>query len=194
MSNSEFNDIMEEYFKGNNTFKGFKENIDKTLSIAELKNIELDHIIISGGGAKNPYLKALCASYFDVSKIIMPDNSQEQVAFGNAIQSFVMNAFGKQIIESVLNGNIYIIENAKQTPIFKKGEVLPSLEYELNVDIDLNSIKLYSDISNEYICFNWEQYSDVVKIILKINKESRVVCDLVTNSSINRLKPLIKKK
>ncbi len=194
MSNSEFNDIMEEYFIGNNTFKGFKENIDKTLSIAEFKNNELDHIIISGGGAKNPYLKALCASYFDVSKIIMPDNSQEQVAFGNAIQSFVMNAFGKQIIESVLNGNIFIIGNAKQTPIFKKGEVLPSLEYELNVDIDLNSIKLYSDITNEYICYNWEKYSEAVKIILKINKESRVVCDLVTNSSIIRLKPLIKKK
>jgi hypothetical protein len=194
MSYSEFNDIMEDYFKGNKKFKGFKDNIDKTLSSADLKNNQLDHIIISGGGAKNPYLRALCASYFDVSKIIMPDNCQEQVGFGNAIQSFVMNAFGKQIIESVLNGNIYIIENAKQTPIFKKGEVLPSLEYELNVESDLNSIKLYSDITNEYIYFNWKQYRDVVKIILKINKESRVVCDLVTDASINRLKPLIKKK
>lgn len=194
ISYSEFNEIMEEYFKGNNTFKGFKDNIDKTLSIAELKNNELDHIIISGGGAKNPYIRALCASYFDVSKIIMPNNSQEQVAFGNAIQSFVMNAFGKHIIESVLNGNIYIIENTKQTSIFKKGEVLPSLEYELNVESDLNSIKLYSDITNEYIFFNWKQYRDPLKIILKIDKESRVVCDLVTDSSINRLKPLIKKK
>jgi molecular chaperone DnaK (HSP70) len=194
MSYSEFNDIIEDYFKGNDKFKGFKDNIDKTLSSADLKNNELDHIIISGGGAKNPYLRALCASYFDVSKIIMPDNCQEQVGFGNAIQSFVMNAFGKQIIESVLNGNIYIIENVKQTPIFKKGEVLPSLEYELNVESDLNSIKLYSDITNEYIYFNWKQYRDVVKIILKINKESRVICDLVTVSSVSRLKPLIKKK
>jgi actin-like ATPase involved in cell morphogenesis len=194
MSYYEFKEIMDEYFKGNNTFKGFKENIDKTLSIAQLKCNELDHIIISGGGAKNPYIRALCASYFDVTKIIMPDNSQEQVAFGNAIQSFVINAFGKQIIESVLNGNIYIIENTKQILIFKKGDVLPSLEYELNVDSDLNTIKLYSDITNEYICFNWEQYRDALKIILTINKESRVVCDLVTDSSINRLKPLINKK
>jgi hypothetical protein len=194
LSYSEFNSIMEDYFNGNGKLKGFKDNIDKTLVSASLKNNDLDHIIISGGGAKNPYLRALCASYFDVSKIIIPDNSQEQVGLGNAIQSFVMNAFGKQIIESVLNGNIYIIENAKQTPIFKKGEVLPSLEYELNVESDLNSIKLYSDITNEYIYFNWKQYKGVVKIILKINKESRVVCDLVTDSSINRLKPLIKKK
>lgn len=194
MSYNEYKEIMDEYFKGNNTFKGFKENIDKTLSIAELNCNELDHIILSGGGAKNPYIRALCASYFDVTKIIMPDNSQEQVAFGNAIQSFVMNAFGKQMIESVLNGNIYIIENTKQILIFKKGDVLPSLEYELNVDSDLNSIKLYSDITNEYICFDWKQYRDALKIILTINNESRVVCDLVTNSSINRLNPLIKKK
>jgi len=194
LSYSEFNDIMEDYYKGNDKFKGFKDNIDKTLSSAVLKKNELDHIIISGGGAKNPYLRALCAAYFDVSKIIMPDNSQEQVGLGNAIQSFVINAFGKQIIESVLNGNIYLIVNDKQKQIFKKGEVLPSLEYELNIEGDLNSIKLYSDITNEYICFNWKEYKDVVKIVLKINKESRVVCDLVTVSSINRIKPLIKKK
>lgn len=191
---SEFHDIMEDYFKGNGKFKGFKDNINKTLVSAELMNNDLDHIILSGGGAKNPYLRALCASYFDVSKIIMPDNSQEQVGLGNAIQSFVMNAFGKQIIESVLNGNIYIIQNAKQTPIFKKGEVLPSLEYEFIVGGDLSSIKLYSDITNEYICFDWKQFKDPVKLILKMNQESRVVCDLVTDSSINRIKPLIKKK
>lgn len=187
-----FNNIMEDYFLGNGEFTGFKANIDKTLSSAKLRNSDLDHIIISGGGAKNPYLRALCGSYFDVSKIIFPDNSQEQVGFGNAIQSFVMNAFGKQIIESVLNGNIYIIENTKQKLIFKKGEVLPSLEYEQNIENNLDSIKLYSDITEEYIYLDWKHYRNAEKIILKINKESRVVCDLVTDSSIHRLKPLIK--
>lgn len=194
LSYFEFNKIMKEYFLGNGNFKGFKENIDKTLSNARLKSDDLDHIIISGGGAKNPYLRALCASCFDVSKIIIPDNSQEQVGFGNAIQSFVMNAFGKQIIESVLNGNIYITKNSDQKLIFKKGEVLPSLEYELNIENNFNSIKLYSDITNEYICFEWHEYRSVVKIILKINQESRIICDLVTDSSITRLKPLIIKQ
>lgn len=190
VSFSEFNDIMEDYFSGNGKFK---ENIDKTLLSAELKKNDFDHIIISGGGAKNPYLRSLCASYFEVSKIIIPDNSQEQVAFGNAIQSFVMNAFGKQIIESVLNGNIYIIENEKQKPIFKKGEVLPSLEYELMLKNDMTSVGLYSDTTNENIHFNWKGYSNAVKIILKINQESRIICDLVTDSSINRLQPIINK-
>ncbi|TDN87318.1 Hsp70 protein [Salegentibacter sp. 24] len=191
---SEFNEIMEDYFNGSEKFKGFRDNIEKTLLSAELKNSDLDYIIISGGGAKNPYLRSLCATYFDVSKIIMPNNSQEQVGVGNAIQSFVSNAFGKQIIESVLNGNIHIVEDGKQKPVFRKGEVLPSLEYELNVDDDLNSTELYSEITNESIYFNWKEYYNAIKIILKINQESRVVCDLVTDSSIIRLKPLIKKK
>lgn len=191
---SEFNDIMEGYFNGGGQFEGFKATLDKTLSNAELKKADLDYIIISGGGAKNPYLRALCVSYFDLQKIIMPDSSQEQVALGNAIQSFVMNAFGKQIIESILNGNIYLVEDATQKLLFKKGEVLPSLEYELNIETGMNSIKTYSDITNEYIHFEWKRFDNPVKLILKINNEARVECDLVTSSTIYRLKPIIKKK
>lgn len=190
LSYSEFNEIMEFYFYGKEKFKA---SIDKTLSTANLKKNDIDHIIISGGGAKNPYLRSLCASYFDVSKIIMPNNSQEQVGYGNAIQSFVTNAFGKQIIESVLNGNIYIIENGIQKSIFKKGVVLPSLEFERNIEDDVNSLELYSDVTNEKIIFNWKEYSNVMKIILKINQESRIICDLVTTSSINRINPIIYK-
>lgn len=194
MSYCEFNDIMEEYFIGCEKFKGFKDTIDKTLLSAELKSSDFDHIIISGGGAKNPYLRSLCASCFDISKIIMPNNSQEQVGLGNAIQSFVSNAFGKQIIESVLNGNIYIIEDGKQKSIFDKGDVLPSLDYELNVSTDVISIELYSENTDERIYFNWKEFDNVIKIILKINQESRVVCDLVTDISIIRLKPEITKQ
>jgi len=194
MSYFEFNDIMEEYFNGSEKFKGFKDTIEKTLLSAELKSSDLDHIIISGGGAKNPYLRSLCASCFHISKIMMPNNSQEQVGLGNAIQSFVSNAFGKQIIESVLNGNIYIIEDEKQKLIFLKGQVLPSLEYELNIDSDINSIQLYSKITNEKIIFNWKEFDNSIKIILKINQESRVVCDLVTDTSVISLKPIIKKQ
>ncbi len=189
----EFNEIMKAYFSGNKVFRGFKDSIDKTLSSAALKRSELDHVIISGGGAKNPYLRSLCATYFDVSKIIMPNNSQEQVALGNAIQSFVTNAFGKQIIESVLNRNINIIESGKQKTIFKKGEVLPTLEYEINIEKGINSLELYSEITNESIHFKWEQSIEARKAIIKINQESRVICDLVTNSAIIRVKPIIKK-
>ena len=189
----EFNEIMKVYFSENKVFRGVKDSIDKTLSSAALKHSELDHVIISGGGAKNPYLRSLCATYFDVSKIIIPNNSQEQVALGNAIQSFVTNAFGKQIIESVLNRNINIIESGKQKTIFKKGEVLPTLEYEINIEKGINSLELYSEITNESIHFKWEQSIEARKAIIKINQESRVICDLVTNSAIIRVKPIIKK-
>ncbi|WP_158973860.1 Hsp70 family protein [Cellulophaga sp. L1A9] len=194
LSFSEFNELMEVYFSGGEGFNGFSDTIDKTLSSATLEHSELDHIIISGGGAKNPYLRSLCATYFDVSKIIMPNNSQEQVALGNAIQSFVTNAFGKQVIESVLNRNINIIESGKQKPIFKKGEVLPTLEYEINIEKSNNSLEFYSEITNESIHFKWDQSMGAIKAIIIINQESRVICDLVTNSSIIRVKPIIKKR
>jgi hypothetical protein len=194
LSYYEFNKVMEDYFIGDNSFEGFKKSIDKTLTNAKLGVSDLDHIIISGGGAKNPYLRSLCANYFGVAKIIIPDNSQEQVGFGNAIQSFVSNAFGKQIIESVFNGNIYSVEKDYHKLIFENGLVLPSLEYESSIKSGINSIQLYSDVTNENIYFSWEKYSNPTKIILKINQESRIICDLVTEMSIIRLNPEITKK
>lgn len=195
LSYNEFNQLMENYFNGDESFEGFKSSIDKTLDNANLSVEDLDHIIISGGGAKNPYLRSLCASYLDLTKIIMPNNSQEQVGFGNAIQSFVSNAFGKQIIESVLNGDFYIEKNDNHTLIFKKGEVLPTLEYESTIEEGANSITLYSDITHEKIQFVWQEYINLKpsKFILKINQESRIICDLVTDKSIIRLKPEITK-
>lgn len=196
LSYNEFNQLMENYFNGDESFEGFKSSIDKTLDNANLSVEDLDHIIISGGGAKNPYLRSLCASYLDLTKIIMPNNSQEQVGFGNAIQSFVSNAFGKQIIESVLNGDFYIEKNDNHTLIFKKGEVLPTLEYESTIEEGANSITLYSDITDKKIQFDWKEYINLnpLKLILKINQESRIICDLVTDTSIIRLKPEITKR
>ncbi|WP_178989493.1 Hsp70 family protein [Winogradskyella schleiferi] len=196
ISYSEFNDVMTNYFNGNENFKGFKSSIDKTVNEANLSRDDFNYVIISGGGAKNPYLRSLCADYFEVDKIVMPNNSQEQVGFGNAIQSFVSNAFGKQIIESVLNGGIYIYKNDNHTLIFEKGEVLPTLEYESMIDAGTYSIILYSDVTDEKVRFDWQQHinSNPLKFILKVNQESRIICDLVTDKSIIRLKPEINKQ
>lgn len=195
ISYSEFNDIMTNYFNGNENYKGFKSTIDKTINEANLSRDDFDYVIISGGGAKNPYLRSLCADYFQADKIVMPNNSQEQVGFGNAIQSFVSNAFGKQIIETVLNGDIYLDENIKKTILFKKGEILPSLEYESKIANNKNSITLISSVTGEKIRFDWGEYTNDIptKLILKVNQESRLICDLVTNKSIIRLKPKITK-
>ncbi|MEH6745799.1 MAG: Hsp70 family protein [Maribacter arcticus] len=194
LSYYEVHEIMKTYFEGNAEFKGFKASIKDTLSITGLKHDNFDYVIISGGGAKNPYLRALCANYFSSSKIIIPNNSQEQVAIGNAIQSFVANAFGKQIISSVLNGNIFLIKNARQKLIFKKGETLPSLEYEITIENGISPLVLYFDMTDEYIHFDLSQHDKPIKIILKVSHESRIICDLVTHTSINRITPQIKKK
>lgn len=196
ISYSEFNDVMTNYFNGNENFEGFKSSIDKTVNEANLSRDDFNYVIISGGGAKNPYLRSLCADYFEVDKIVMPNNSQEQVGFGNAIQSFVSNAFGKQIIESVLNGGIYIYKNDNHTLLFEKGEVLPTLEYESIIDAGTYSIILYSDVTDEKVRFDWQEHinSNPLKFILKVNQESRIICDLVTDKSIIRLKPEITKQ
>ena len=196
ISYSEFNDVMINYFNGNENFNGFKSGLDKTIDEANLSRDDFDYVIISGGGAKNPYLRSLCSDYFQAEKIVMPNNSQEQVGFGNAIQSFVSNAFGKQIIESVLNGDVYLRKNDNYSLIFKKGEILPTLEYECVINAGINSIILYSEITNEEIRFNWQEHtnSNPLKLILRINQESRIIGDLVTDKSIIRLRPEITKK
>ena len=132
--------------------------------------------------------------YLGHKKLIIPDNSQEQVAMGNAIQSFISNTFGKQIIESVLNGNIYVENNT--LPLFKKGDILPTLESENKIEKGVYSIWFYSDFTNERITFKWHKYKNynILKYIVKINQESRFVFELFTENLILRIKPEIIKK
>ena len=192
----EFNEVIEDYFNGNEKFKGFKDSIDKTIRESNLSIDDFDHVIMSGGGAKNPYLRSMSAFHLGHNKLIIPNNSQEQVAMGNAIQSFISNTFGKQIIESVLNGNIYIDKKNKHILLFKKGEVLPTLEHENKIEDGVKTISFYSDITSEKITFKWEsyKYNNILKYIVKINQESRIIFDLVTDNLIIRLKPEITKQ
>jgi len=190
----EFNEVIKDYFNGNEKFKGFKDSVEETIRKTNLSIEDFDYVIMSGGGAKNPYLRSLSAFYLGHKKLIIPDNSQEQVAMGNAIQSFISNTFGKQIIESVLNGNIYVENNT--LPLFKKGDILPTLESENKIEKGVYSIWFYSDFTNERITFKWHKYKNynILKYIVKINQESRFVFELFTENLILRIKPEIIKK
>ena len=80
--------------------------------------------------------------------------------------------------------------------LFKKGEVLPTLEHENKIEDGVNTISFYSDITSEKITFKWEsyKYNNIFKYIVKINQESRIIFDLVTDNLIIRLKPEITKQ
>ncbi|MEP7198119.1 MAG: Hsp70 family protein, partial [Saprospiraceae bacterium] len=102
ISYKEFNQIMLQYWNGKGLIAGIKTTIEKALVNANIDSDSVDRIIVTGGGGRNPYIKNLTANYFDESELFISDNIQEQVSRGVALQSFVLNSFGKNIITPIL--------------------------------------------------------------------------------------------
>lgn len=129
----DFNSIMLDYWDGVKSKNGIKTTIDKAIHDASLSINDIDKAIITGGGGRNPYIKNLVTELFINSIIIIPDNIQEQVARGVALQSFVLNSFGKNIITPILSDDIYIEGENKVVVIFKAGISIPSEEIEIDI-------------------------------------------------------------
>ena len=51
-------------------------------------------------------------------------------------------------------------------------------------------------MTDEKVRFDWQEHINLkpLKLIFKVNQESRIICDLVTEKSIIRLKPEITKQ
>ena len=150
---------------------------------AGLSLSSIDDVILSGGGARNPYIKSFANEYFEKSNIIIPDNIQEQVARGNALQCFVQNSFGKNMINTKLSQSVFIFTNGGEKILFEEGVITPTLEVELD----------YSCVINGKITIRYEQDDGLVlfmvsgnltKAFFYLTSDQEIKCEAVVNKNL----------
>lgn len=165
------------------------ENTAKTaLSKAGIKITQVDDVILSGGGARNPYIRALVRNYFRQANIVFPDNIQEQVARGNALHSFVQNSFGKNLINTCLANDICLRSKAGNKVIFKEGTETPSLDQEFNInDLIGNELILLNVKLKEKIIFDIPNGFEIGFLNLDIDHD--IICEVVINEKTSIIKP-----
>jgi molecular chaperone DnaK (HSP70) len=189
ISYKRFQDIMREYFEGDDDGHGLSITILSAIKTANLTIEDIDQIIVSGGGARNPYIKNFVAELFGADKVVIPDNIQEQVSRGTALHSFVINSFGKSIITPILSHDVFIEDETVYVKLFKTGESIPSIDYEILVNEQEYDIKQYilsyyskAELNKKY--FEIPENTFVVKLVFYLDPDQELKCDIVTKKSV----------
>lgn len=189
ISYSEFNDLIIQYWNGLSSKPGILTTIEKALIDAKLTTNSIDKIIVSGGGGRNPYIKNLVAKYFGSSKVIIPNKIQEQVSRGVALQSFVLNSFGKNIITPILSQDIYIKGANKVIKLFENGISIPSIDVDVYLDVETLPNKGYIEVSsgsNTLDCkfFLIPEGIRIDKLVFYIAPDQELKCDIVSQNAV----------
>lgn len=179
-----FNNLMSSYWLGTSGIDGVKATLDKSIENAGLSLSGIGKIILTGGGGRNPYIKSQVANYFKGSELFISDNIQEQVSRGVALQSFVLNSFGKNIITPILGHDIYLKGINKSVPLFKNGISIPSLDIEIIIDEAASneelSIECYSKENGNYSkYFVLPAKVTPSKLIFYIAPDQELRCEIV---------------
>jgi molecular chaperone DnaK (HSP70) len=184
ISFKEFNSIMLSYWLGKSDRQGIKATLDLSTENAASDLSMIDKVIVTGGGGRNPYIKNQVANYFINSELFISDNIQEQVSRGVALQSFVLNSFGKNIITPILGHDIYLKGINKSFELFENGISIPSNDVEVELDetssINEFVIECYSQENKNYRkCFILPSNIPVSKLIFYVSPDQELRCEIV---------------
>ncbi len=184
---SDFFEIMSSYWQGEDSSTGVLDTIEKALRDANLKVGDVDKVIITGGGGRNPYIKSFIAKYFATSELVIQDNIQEQVSRGAALHSFVVNSFGKNIITPIVSHDIFVEGANKKIKLFKSGEMIPSPDVEFDIDIATKKKSLiccYSVDKSKCIYLEIPANISIRKLIFFIDPDQDLKCEIVCQNTV----------
>lgn len=181
---ADFYSLMIEYWDGTIARPGIKKTIERSLCDAKVTIDAIDKVIVTGGGGRNPYLKNMVANLFAKSNIIIPDNIQEQVARGVALQSFVLHSFGKNIITPILSDNIYVEGSNKIIKLFENGESIPTVDFEVYLSeaksCESRYIESYAGLDKMNIrYFVIPKDEKIEKLVFYITPDQDLKCDII---------------
>ena len=184
LSFKDFNKLMLTYWIGSSDNEGIKDTLDKSLANAELSLSSIDKIIVTGGGGRNPYIKNQVANYFKGSELVISDKIQEQVSRGVALNSFVLNSFGKNIITPILGHDIYLNGINKSVVLFENGVSIPSIDIEVAIENTMSplplAIECYSKENINYFkYFILPANIPMSKLIFHIAPDQELRCEIV---------------
>lgn len=146
---------------------------------------EVHSVILTGGGARNPYLKAKISSYFSNSNLIIPDNIQEHVARGTALQSFIFNSYGKNIVTPISTDEVYLETESGRKLVFESGTSIPSIDEEIIVNYQFKEDRLIKFLyRDETFKFLLSSKYFIQKIVVYFNQNKDIECEIITSENV----------
>ena len=138
ISPKEFTDIMKKFtsetlaFNFQNDMESLKSIftvINSALVKANIEKGEIDLVLLIGGSSYNPYIQTALYRHFDNSDIEIPQDLQSHVSNGTAINSFMANGLGIDIIKPIVSEPIFIIlQNEIKKIVVYEGTEIPCKE------------------------------------------------------------------
>jgi len=134
ISPKEFTDIMEKFTSETLAFN-FQDDVESLKSIftvinsallkANIEKADIDLVLLIGGSSYNPYIQTALYRHFDNSDIEIPQDLQSHVSNGTAINSFMANGLGVDIIKPIVSEPIFIIlqNEVKKTVVYEGTEI-----------------------------------------------------------------------
>ncbi len=172
MSFAEFMSMMRSYW----TY--IELTLKKAFDSADLKHEDIDLVILNGGGCRNPYMQNFARNFFIKSKIVRPDNIQEHVSKGAALNSFVLNSYGKQIVASVMSEPLL---DSDGNELLAAGETLPSSELYIQPVKNTNQKNGCIELIHykKSVFFELEALAEIEKIVISVNIDNEPECVIV---------------
>ena len=141
ISPKEFTDIMKKFtsetlaFNFQNDLESLKSIftvINSALVKANIEKGEIDLVLLIGGSSYNPYIQTALYRHFDNSDIEIPQDLQSHVSNGTAINSFMANGLGVDIIKPIVSEPIFIIlQNEIKKIVVYEGTEIPCKEISI---------------------------------------------------------------
>lgn len=136
LSFTEFNSIMEKFthetsdFDFENELESLKSIftvINSALKKANMPKEEIDLVLLIGGSSYNPYVQSALRKHFTQSELEIPRDLQAHVSTGAAVNSFLQNGLGIDIIKPIVSEPVFIIlQNNIPRIVIREGTEIPS--------------------------------------------------------------------
>jgi len=135
ISPKEFTGIMQKFTSETLEFN-FQNDVESLKSIftvinsallkANIDKNDIDLVLLIGGSSYNPYIQTALYRHFESSDIEIPQDLQSHVSNGTAINSFMTNGLGVDIIKPIVSEPIFIIlQNEVRKTVVYEGTEIP---------------------------------------------------------------------
>jgi hypothetical protein len=203
ISYKDFYYVMKEYCAFDSKVYGtIGYSVGSALDKANIESDDINYILLTGGGSRNPYFRSFVAEEFINSEILIPDNIQEHVARGCAIHSLILNAFGSFILPPVLSDEISLICKNETMKLFDSSTTAPSKEIIIENIVPGSLNQNYIDLpivdgnDNQIIkVFSFKvKPKENYKAIFWIDADKTIECEVHSNQDIVLCHPIIPEK
>lgn len=138
ISPKEFTEVMKKFTSETLAFN-FQDDVESLKSIftvinsallkANIEKGDIDLVLLIGGSSYNPYIQTALYRHFDNSDIEIPQDLQSHVSNGTAINSFLANGLGVDIIKPIVSEPIFVIlQNEVKKIVVYEGTEIPCKE------------------------------------------------------------------